>query len=55
MKIVCLLGSPRKKGNTVAIANCFCTVAEKLGAEVKTYVLNELNCRGCRGCMACKA
>lgn len=52
MRIVCLLGSPRKKGNTAAIANRFCTVAEKLGVEVKTHVLNELSYRGCQRCVA---
>ena len=54
MKIVSLMGSPRKKGNTAAINNHFCTAAENLGAQVKTYVLNELDYRGCQGCMACK-
>ena len=54
MKIVCLLGSPREKGNSAAIANRFCSRAEKLGAEVKTYILNKLEYRGCQGCMACK-
>lgn len=54
MKIVRLLGSPRKNGNTAAIADRFCTTAEKLGAEVQTFVLNELDYRGCQGCMACK-
>ncbi|MGO9376238.1 MAG: flavodoxin family protein [Syntrophobacteraceae bacterium] len=54
MKIVCLLGSPRKKGNSAAIANRFCNTAEGLGAEVKTFSLNDLQYRGCQACMACK-
>jgi multimeric flavodoxin WrbA len=54
MKIVCLLGSPRVKGNSAAIANRFCSSAEKLGAEVKTFILNDLEYRGCQACMACK-
>jgi multimeric flavodoxin WrbA len=54
MKILCLLGSPREKGNSSALANRFCTAAERLGAEVKTFSLNQLEFRGCQGCMACK-
>jgi len=54
MKIVCLLGSPREKGNSATIANRFCNRAAGLGAEVKTFILNNLEYRGCQGCMACK-
>jgi multimeric flavodoxin WrbA len=54
MNIVCLLGSPREKGNSATIANRFCSTAEGLGAEVKTFTLNNLEYRGCQGCMACK-
>ncbi|MGA3113042.1 MAG: flavodoxin family protein [Syntrophobacteraceae bacterium] len=54
MKIVCLLGSPREKGNSAVIANRFCDTAEGLGAEVKTFTLNNLQYRGCQACMACK-
>jgi multimeric flavodoxin WrbA len=54
MKIVCLLGSPREKGNSATIANRFCNTAGGLGAEVKTFTLNNLEYRGCQGCMACK-
>jgi multimeric flavodoxin WrbA len=54
MKILCLLGSPREKGNSATIANRFCKTAEGLGAEVKSFTLNNLQYRGCQGCMACK-
>lgn len=54
MKVVCLHGSPRENGNSSMIAKRFCDTAEKLGAEVKTFVLNKLEFRGCQGCMACK-
>jgi multimeric flavodoxin WrbA len=54
MKIVCLLGSPREKGNSATIAKRFCHSAEGLGAEVKTFILNNLEFRGCQGCLACK-
>jgi multimeric flavodoxin WrbA len=36
------------------MAKRFCDTAEKLGAQVQTFVLNELHYRGCQACMACK-
>jgi NAD(P)H-dependent FMN reductase len=54
MKVVSILGSPRPNGNSATIAKHFCNAAKGLGAEVKTFVLNELDYRGCQGCMTCK-
>jgi len=54
MKIVCLLGSPRPKGNSTAIAKHLCSLAEEKGATVQTFALNKLNYRGCQACMTCK-
>lgn len=54
MKIVCLLGSPRRNGNSAAIATRFLEAAESLGALTQTFFLNELSYRGCQGCLACK-
>ncbi len=54
MKVTCLLGSPREKGNSTALARRFCETAERLGASVHTFNLNSLHFRGCQGCMACK-
>lgn len=54
MKIVCLLGSPRNNGNSIAIAKHFCTIAESHGAHIQTFALNELQYRGCQGCLRCK-
>jgi multimeric flavodoxin WrbA len=54
MKIACLLGSPRTKGNSATIAKHFCEAAEGLGAQVRTFALNKLQYRGCQACMACK-
>jgi multimeric flavodoxin WrbA len=54
MNIVCLLGSPRAKSNSSTIAKRFIAAAEKSGAKVKSYTLNDLKYRGCQGCMACK-
>jgi multimeric flavodoxin WrbA len=54
MKIVCVLGSPRPKGNSAAIARRFTETAEGLGADVQTFALNKLSYRGCQACMTCK-
>jgi len=54
MKIVCVLGSPRPKGNSATLARCFCDTAKTLGAKVQTFSLNKLTYRGCQACMTCK-
>ena len=54
MKIVTLLGSPRKNSITTTLANRLVATAEGLGAETKTFELNLLSYRGCQGCYACK-
>ena len=55
MEIVCVLGSPRKKGSSTAIAKEFCDAAERLGANIRYFHLNDLNFKGCQGCLACKS
>jgi multimeric flavodoxin WrbA len=54
MKIACVLGSPRIKGNSAAIAQRFLDRAEALGAETESFHLNTLSYRGCQACYACK-
>jgi len=54
MKVVAVLGSPRKKGTSARIAGAFLEEAEKKGAEISTYHLNRMDFRGCQGCYACK-
>jgi multimeric flavodoxin WrbA len=54
MKIVCLLGSPRVKGNSATVARHFCKELEEKGAQVQSFELNKLSYRGCQACMSCK-
>jgi len=54
MKIVCVSGSPRPKGNSAAIAQRFCDTAVAKGAIVETFALNKLSYKGCQACMTCK-
>lgn len=54
MKTVCVLGSPRPKGNSQTIAGYFCDKIESLGSEVQTFALNKMTYRGCQACMTCK-
>lgn len=54
MKIVSVLGSPRPKGNSAALAERFCRTAQEMGARIQTFALNRLSLRGCQACMRCK-
>ncbi len=54
MNIVSLLGSPRKNGNSAALAQAFTDQAARLGTRVEVFKLNKLNFRGCQGCYKCK-
>jgi len=53
-KILILLGSPRKKGNSTALAGQIAKGAESAGAEVETVYLNGMEIKPCQGCYACK-
>jgi len=54
MKVVCLLGSPRVKGNSATIARHVCEIAEQRGADIQVFILNKMSYKGCQGCMKCK-
>lgn len=54
MKIVGIVGSPRKQGNTAALVGEVLRGARDSGASDRLFYLNEMNIRGCQGCRACK-
>lgn len=49
-EIVILNGSPRKNGNTSALAQAFAEGAESAGHTVEEFFLEDLEIHGCRGC-----
>jgi len=53
MKIVCVKGSPRIKGNSSLLADYFLKNFEHPENEIKTFKLNQLNYMGCQGCRKC--
>ncbi len=53
-KILILLGSPRKKGNSALLAAQVSKGAKAKGAEVETVYLNGLNIKPCQGCEKCQ-
>lgn len=54
MKIACVMGSPRKDGNSSKIALSFLETAIAIGASAQTFNLNGLVFKGCQACMKCK-
>ena len=54
MKILVLMGSARKNGNTAALLKPFCDEARAGGAEVETLFLHQLDIRSCVACRACQ-
>ena len=53
MKIVSVIGSPRKQGNCVAIVGKICEAAVKNGHEVSTFYLYDQVVNPCIACEAC--
>lgn len=54
MKIVALLGSPRRKSNSSALAGVVTGVLAKPDDILTSHNLNKLSFSGCQGCGACK-
>ena len=54
MKVVGIIGSPRRGGNTETLVEKVLAGAAAAGAETKAFRLNEMNIRGCQACYHCK-
>lgn len=54
MKIIGLVGSPRKNGNTDVLLQKALEGAKAQGSNTAIYYLNERNIRGCQACGGCK-
>lgn len=54
MRVIGIVGSPRKGGNTAILVDRILAGAAEAGAETRVYNLNELHIRGCQACDYCK-
>jgi multimeric flavodoxin WrbA len=52
-RILGVIGSPRKKGNTHILVSNILDSAKEMGAITETIFLNDLNIRECDGCHVC--
>jgi multimeric flavodoxin WrbA len=53
-KVLVILGSPRKKGNSALLAEQIAKGARSAGAKVETVFLHDLNIAPCKSCYACQ-
>lgn len=53
MKIIGIIASPRKEGNTAFIVNKILEGAKEQGAETQAFPFSDLAIEPCRGCWAC--
>ena len=52
-KMIVLLGSPRKKGNSATLAQQVISGAKTVGAQVESFFLHGMDIRPCNACDAC--
>jgi len=53
-RVLVLLGSPRKKGNSSTLAEQIIKGAESVGAKVETIHLHAMNIAPCQSCYTCQ-
>ncbi len=53
-RVLGIVGSPRRGGNTEILVDEVLRGAEEAGAQIAKVILSELDIRPCRGCDACK-
>ena len=54
MRVVAVMGSPRPRSSSIAVAKHFLQLLSDGGADVQSFVLENLKFRGCAGCYGCK-
>jgi multimeric flavodoxin WrbA len=54
-KILILLGSPRKKGNSAALASRVAKGAESVGARVESLFIHSMDIKPCQACWKCQS
>jgi multimeric flavodoxin WrbA len=52
-KVVIVMGSPRKRGNSATLAGQVAAGAEAAGAQVERFTLQDMDIRPCTACDAC--
>ena len=53
-KVVIVMGSPRKNGNSTTLAQRVAKGAEAAGAEVESFYLHEMDIKPCDACDICR-
>ena len=53
MKIIGIIASPHKEGNTAWVVNRILEGAKERGAETEARYFSDLNIEPCRGCLCC--
>jgi multimeric flavodoxin WrbA len=53
MKIIGIIASPRKEGNTAWTVNKILEGAKEQGAETQSWYFSDLDIQPCRGCLCC--
>src|SRR5690554_5416113 len=54
MKVLAVVGSRRKKGNTASLVRAALEGARREGAETELVFVGDYALRGCKGCEGCK-
>jgi multimeric flavodoxin WrbA len=54
MKIIGIIASPRKEGNTAWAVNKILEGAKERGAEVQSWCFSDIEIKPCHGCSTCK-
>lgn len=53
-RILIVIGSPRKEGNSSTLAKQLAAGSEAAGAEVELFYLHDMNIKPCSGCDGCR-